>query len=455
MGSLLTSLLNSASALQVYDRVFNVIQNNVTNANTPGYVSQDQSLVALPFNPAAGLGGGVIAGDLISARSAYLDQAVRSQTELLGGAQQQASDLAQVQPLFDTTGASGVPGALTAFFNSFSQLSVNPNDEVSRQGVIDASQTLAQRFQQNASGIEKAAGNAATGTRNAVSSINDLAAQIAGINQQFSNSPGASQNAGLDAQLNAALEQLSQFVHFTVLKSPDGGFTVFAGGQTPLVIGARSFPLSADFSAPQIAVRDFQGKDVTAELQNNGGTLGALLQTANVTLPGYLASLNTVAQSFADAVNQQLSLGVDRNGNPPAVNLFQYNAAQGAAFTLSVSNLTPDQIAAASAAAPGGNGNALAVAGLATQPVVNGFTVTQAYGNLGGQVGRDVANAQQEQTAQQNLLDQARQQRAAATGVSLNAEAAKLVQFQQAYQAIGKLVTTLDSLTQTVIDMVK
>ncbi|HEV2201621.1 MAG TPA: flagellar hook-associated protein FlgK [Bryobacteraceae bacterium] len=455
MGSLLTSLLNSAGALRVYDRAFNVIENNVTNANTPGYVSQDQSLVAMTFNPAAGLGGGVMAGDLISARSAYLDQAVRSQTELLGGAQQQASDLAQIQPFFDTTGASGVPGALTAFFNSVSQLSVNPNDEVSRQGVIDASQTLAQRFNQNAGGIQKTAANVGIEIRNAVSSINDLAAQIAGIDEQFRASPDASHNAGLDAQLNAALEQLSQFVHYTALKSPDGGFTVFAGGQAPLVIGAQAYALSADFSAPQTAVRDSQGKDITAQLQNNGGTLGALLQTANVTLPGYVTSLNTVAQSFADAVNNQLSLGVDRNGNPPAVNLFQYNAALGAAATLSVTNIAPDRIAAATAAAPGGNGNALAIAQLATQPLVNGFTVTQAYGNLGGQVGRDIADAQQEQTAQQNLLDQAHQQRAAATGVSLNAEAAKLLEFQQAYQAVGKLVTTLDSLTQTVIDMVK
>jgi len=206
MASLSTSLLNAAGAMRVYDSVFNVIENNVTNANTPGYVSQELSLVAMPFNPAAGLGGGVMAGPLISARLAYLDQAVRGQTELLGGTQQQASDLAQVQPLFDTTGSNGVPGALTAFFNSFSQLSVNPNDAASRQGVIDASQALARQFNQDANGIQAAAGNVGLETRGAVSSINDLAAQIAGINQQYRSSPSASQNAGLDAQLNAALE---------------------------------------------------------------------------------------------------------------------------------------------------------------------------------------------------------------------------------------------------------
>jgi flagellar hook-associated protein 1 FlgK len=154
-------------------------------------------------------------------------------------------------------------------------------------------------------------------------------------------------------------------------------------------------------------------------------------------------------------VNTALSQGIDKNGNPPAVNLFTFNAAAGAAFTLAVTNITPDDIAAALPAAPGGNGNAIAMAQLANAPVLGGFTFTQAYGNLGGQVGRDIANAQQEQTVQQNLVSQAQQQRATASGVSLNEEAAKLLQFQQSYQAIGKLVGVLDSLTQTVIDMVK
>ena len=101
MGSLFTSLLNSTSSLQVYGRVFSVIENNIANANTPGYARQDQSLVSMPFHPAEGVEGGVMAGPLISARSRYLEQAVRNQQELLGSAQQKAADLSQIEPLFD------------------------------------------------------------------------------------------------------------------------------------------------------------------------------------------------------------------------------------------------------------------------------------------------------------------------------------------------------------------
>jgi flagellar hook-associated protein 1 FlgK len=90
---------------------------------------------------------------------------------------------------------------------------------------------------------------------------------------------------------------------------------------------------------------------------------------------------------------------------------------------------------------------------MANQTSVNGYTFTEAYGNLGAQVGQDVATAQQNQTAQQNLLTQATQARASASGVDLNVEAAQLLQFQQAYQAAGQLITTINNLNDTLINM--
>jgi flagellar hook-associated protein 1 FlgK len=180
-----------------------------------------------------------------------------------------------------------------------------------------------------------------------------------------------------------------------------------------------------------------------------------MLQEKNVTLPGYMTSLNTLAQTFADQVNATLAGGVDRNGNPPTKNLFTYNAGLGAAFTLGVTDITPDEIAAALPTAPGGNGNAIALAQLSTQPVVGGFSFTQAYGNLGGLVGRDSAAAKQDAAAQQDLVNQAQEQRAAVSGVSLDEQAAILLQYQQSYQAVGKLVSVLNSLTDTVMNIVR
>ena len=139
----------------------------------------------------------------------------------------------------------------------------------------------------------------------------------------------------------------------------------------------------------------------------------------------------------------------------PTTNLFGYNPAQGAAYTLQVNNLTPDQIAAAVPGAPNGNGNALNLANLAKQPLVGGFTFTQSYGNLAATAGRDVANAKQDHSAQQDLVAQAQQQRAQVSGVSLNEEAARLIQFQQSYQAVGKFVNVLKTLTDTLLTIIQ
>jgi len=54
----------------------------------------------------------------------------------------------------------------------------------------------------------------------------------------------------------------------------------------------------------------------------------------------------------------------------------------------------------------------------------------------------------------QDLLTQAQQTRSQQTGVSLDAEAAKLIQFQQAYDAVGKMISTLSNLILNVINLI-
>ena len=87
------------------------------------------------------------------------------------------------------------------------------------------------------------------------------------------------------------------------------------------------------------------------------------------------------------------------------------------------------------------------------RPVVNGLTFTEAYGNLGAQVGRMSPTRRAIRPRIRTWSRRPKQQRSQVSGVSLNAEAAKLLQFQQAYQAVGQLVTVLDDLTETLIDM--
>lgn len=451
MGGILSTLSSSAGALSAYEREFSTIQNNITNANTPGFADQNLSLVAMPFDPSAGTAGGVMSGGLISSRSEFLEQNVRNQQQLLGSSQQSAADLGQIQPLFDPNSADGVAGSLSSFFNSFSALSETPNDPTAQQAVITAAGQVAQSFNEAANGIAQVSSGIDSQTSSTVNQINQIASQIAGLNRQYQSEASSQQDSGLDAQMHSDLENLSQLVNFSMVKTNDGSYNVFIGGQTPLVLGSQQYEISAGFSSGQTQILDSQSNDITSQI--TGGSLGGMLTDNNTTLPGYTAQLNTLAQTFADQVNGQLAQGLDQSGAAPTTNLFTYDQAGDAASTLAITDIAPGQIAAASAGAPGGNGNAIAVANLANAAVVNGFTFTQAFGNVSAQVGSDVSNAQQNQTEDQDQVTQAQQQRQQVSGVDLNTEAAKLLQFQQSYQAVGQLVTVLNSLTQTLMDI--
>ncbi|MBZ5608624.1 MAG: flagellar hook-associated protein FlgK [Acidobacteriia bacterium] len=453
MGNLLTSLLNNAGALKVFEQALTVTENNVTNANTPGYVRQSMSFEAAPFDLTVGLPGGVVAGPVQSSRDAFAEQAVRDQQTASGYYQQKTADLTPAETYFDLSGTSGLAPSISAMFQSFSQLSVSPNDTVSRQAVLDSAAQVAQNFNHTASGLLSQVADTAQQTRSTIDNINHLAAMIAGVNTENRVDPQGSINAGVDAQLNSDLEQLSQLVNFKALEQPDGTVTVYVGGQTPLVVAGQVYSIQGDFSTPQAAVLSSTGSDISDQI--TGGQLSALLDDQNNALPSYVNDLNTLAKSLADQVNTALNSGIDQNGAAPVTDLFQYDASTGSALTMAVNPLTADQIAAALPGAPGGNGNAMNLAALANAKPVNGYTFAQFYGNLGGRVGNDLSSAKDASTTKQALLSQAQSLREQVSGVSLDEEAEHLVEYQRSYQAISKMLGVLNSLTDTLMNIIQ
>jgi flagellar hook-associated protein 1 FlgK len=452
LGNLFAAITNTASALKAFEDGLTVVSNNVTNANTPGYVEQTQTFEAQPLNLSQGLVGGVTPGPMQSSRDQYAEQAVQQQQTALALYQQKVADLTPVQSFFSLSSTSGVAPAMDALFSSFSQLSVTPNGTVQRQAVLNAATTVAQQFNAAASGLSSQGANLNQQARSIIGSINQLASTIAEVNSQDRVDPSGTVNAGVDAQLYSSLESLSQYVNFTTLPQPDGTISVLLGGQTPLVVGDKAYAIQGDFSTPQTAILSSTGSDITGQV--TGGQLSAMLDDNNNVIPGYLTSLNTLAQSFAGQVNTTLDNGIDQNGAAPTTDLFTYDPVLGAALTLAVNPLTTDQIAAALPGSPGGNGNALALAQLTNATGVAGNTFDEYYGNIGGQVGTDVASATSSQTTKQSLLSQAQTLRQQVSGVSLDSEAESLVAFQKSYEATSKLFTVLNQLTETIMAVI-
>jgi len=120
----------------------------------------------------------------------------------------------------------------------------------------------------------------------------------------------------------------------------------------------------------------------------------------------------------------------------------------------------PREIAAAAPAAgpaPGDNSNALLLANLQTaHSMENSTTHFQgAYAQLVGELGTQTRSAQINADAQAALLSQAHESRDAASGVNLDEEAANLLRFQQAYQALAQVISVSDSTFQTLLDAVR
>jgi flagellar hook-associated protein 1 FlgK len=114
----------------------------------------------------------------------------------------------------------------------------------------------------------------------------------------------------------------------------------------------------------------------------------------------------------------------------------------------------PSQIAASLDGSAGDNANVNAMLAIQNQPIVNGQTPLNAYANLVFTVGNDVATATAEQQGAQANIQQIQNQIGSVSGVSINEEAANLIQYQQAYQAAAQVASTINSLTSTLINMV-
>jgi flagellar hook-associated protein 1 FlgK len=364
-----------------------------------------------------------------------------------------AARLSNLQPIFDLQSTTGIAGSLNSLFSAFSQLTVSPNDAQSRQSVLSAASGLASAFNVASSGLDTATTTVDSAVQATVQDINSTLTDLQNLNIELRRQASSSTpDPSLDARLHVDLETLSQYAGVSSLRQQNGSVSVFLGGQKPLLIGSTQYQIKAVNTGSGTVIQDSNGADITSAV--SGGQLGALLQIRNSTLPSYQTQLDQMAQSVASVVNTQLAAGVDQHNNPGAA-LFSFNVA-GPAHSLAVTSITGDQLAAASSSTPGGNDNAIALSGLQNNTIaaLGNFTLTQYYGNLSSSVGRDISNAQNNSTTQQQLLAQAQGLRSTSSSVSLDEEAARLMQYQQVYEATSKLISVIDNMTQTLLGLI-
>ena len=232
----------------------------------------------------------------------------------------------------------------------------------------------------------------------------------------------------------------------------DNGLTLTTSNGTALVAGNQSFTLTTQTDASGTQHIFSQGADITAQLTS--GSLAGLIEVRDQTLPGLLSNLDTLASGLANTINAVHRGGTDLTGAAGG-DLFRcsFRDRQGYAASIAVEITDPSIDRRQFGWQCRQQWQCGLLAGVRGQPVADGQTATDFYANVVFGVGSAVANGSAELSASQLALQQLQDQRGSISGVSLDEEAANMVRFQNAYDAAARVVTTVNQMLETVINM--
>ncbi len=149
---------------------------------------------------------------------------------------------------------------------------------------------------------------------------------------------------------------------------------------------------------------------------------------------------------------------LDAGDNPLATGSFSAGTPirhDGLALALNGLPRSGDRISLAPTSHPAAsNGNALRFDDLANRGLIDGTTVADAYANVLADVGVRVQGAVASADNTAAVAARARAELSADVGVNLDEEAARLIQFQQSYQAAAKLLQTAQTLFDALLSSV-
>lgn len=489
----------AASGINASRLAIEVTSENIANVNTQGYSRQRAIFETAPTMLANGfpLGTGVKLAAVERSYDGLLQQQIVNGNSSYGKNSTMNTALQQVEPSFNEVAANGLGQSFEDFFDSWHDLSVNPQGTAERQALLARSQVLVDNFHQLNGSLNNVISNADNTLVGITNDISDKAKNIASLNFQIQTTEQLGGNANeLRDQRDYLLQELGTKVGITATEQADGTVTVTlpsnaggggetlvsgnqyatvytdnAGGTTlnNIFITAVGNPPPATNPAVDTNVTATIGgpNDVTKAADNSLGEIGGTLQIRDTIVGGpggYLARLDEMANQLVTTVNAQHTAGYDLSGTAGG-NFF--TGTDSASITL---NITDASTIAAGGPNPapvpvdkGNNANALALADLKTDNsiafTVNGTTTTATFGSyynsFVSSIGTDVQSAKNATAQDVSFLKQLNTLRESKSGVSLDEELTNLVKYQRAFEASSKVINTATDMMDTLINLVR
>lgn len=475
------SLNIGVSALQAMQEAENVVGNNISNSNTSGYAQETVSLVeGAPYPPVPGsgpdIGGqfaqGVQVANVSRQVNAFYNAQDRANQSTYQMYSTESTVLHQVQSILNEPSSTSLQNSLDQFFQSWQTLSTNPTNTAARQAVLSQVQTMGQTFGTVTSQLEQLQSNLSGVISGQINQLNQDSSQVAQLNQQIIaiNQSGENPNQLLD-QRGKLLDEMSKLANITYTSDPSGTGAInvtiveASGNTATLVKGATAVAYPPVGKSYQTGASNITSGAIAGNVQGYNG------------VSQVLGSLNGLLSTLATQVNNQQASGytLSGSGTTHGGNLIDATADPAGNIILSLSTgMTTDGVAASGASgAPGDNSNALAMAGLqsetqavgsaaASYTTLDGTTTSQTMSGTFDQmlsqvvtnVGINTASVQSSEATANALAQQSSQLRQSVSGVSVDQQAALMIQYQNSYNAAAKFISVFDQMLQNLISTV-
>ncbi len=318
MSSLNSSLHMGQHALSINQRAMQTVGHNIANQETEGFSRQQVHSGTAAPDP-TGVGGGAKAQPTSRVYDKFVQRKILQENPRSGMFKSRGEFLQKIEIIFSETEGNGLHQALNEFWNSWSQLSNQPESESARIQVRERSDVLARRFRGMHSQLD--------GLRNeingrlvaTINKVNELGQKVAELNRQIISYESGQRNANdmRDAR-NQAIEELSELVDVNSFENPNGRVTVIIGRDWTLVEGNNRYQLEGKMKGGELGMLRIDGVSINDNRRDltrifREGEMSEMLRMRDDTIVGYQHNLDEIAFNLAGQVNKIHATGTGIN----------------------------------------------------------------------------------------------------------------------------------------------
>ena len=312
MGSTFSGIELGKRSIMAQTDAITTAGHNISNANTEGYSRQRVQIKE--FDPLyrpdmtraerpGQIGQGVDVQSITRVRDELLDKRIVAQANQETYWQTRSDYYTMLEQIYNEPDDISVRYNMDKFWESWQELSVNPESQASRQAVVTRGQTLTESINQRWESLKGVSDLVDGDIEATVKQVNDLARQIAALNASIVESKGVgdSPNDLMDRR-DLLVDKLSQLVNVTIDHRDPDEFEVHVDGLV-LVQGGIAREIGFQLRDDDSGYNKLIWKDTGKDAIFSGGKLGALVELRDVDIRNEIQQLNTMTMNFADLVN--------------------------------------------------------------------------------------------------------------------------------------------------------